>query len=212
MKVTSLWLVALAVFLSLPAQAPAAPEAALERYVVVPSESEARYRVAETFLGDNRFNVAVGRTRRLEGEILVNRRNPAASRVSVTVDLSTLESDSPRRDNAIRQRWLESARYPKARFVSTEIRGAPASYREGQAVELQLVGDLTVRDVTRRVTWQATVRLSGNELKAQAATTIRMTEFGFEPPSILGFVRAEDEARLELDLVARRAGSSERLR
>ncbi len=191
--------------LGLLAQAGAAPEQGLERYVVVPSESEARYRVGEMFLGDNRFNVAVGRTRQVEGEILVNRRNPSSSRVGpVTVDLASLESDSPRRDNAIRQRWLESARFPKARFVSTEIRGAPASYRDGQAVELQLVGDLTVRDVTRRVTWEATVRLAGNELRAQAATTVRMTDFGFEPPSILGFVRAENEAKLELDLVARR--------
>lgn len=191
--------------LGLLAQAGAAPEPGLERYVVVPSESEARYRVGETFLGDNRFNVAVGRTRQVEGEILVNRRNPGSSRVGpITVDLSALESDSARRDNAIRQRWLESARFPKAGFVSTEIRGAPAAYRDGQAVELQLVGDLTVRDVTRRVTWQATVRLAGNELRAQAATTVRMTDFGFDPPSILGFVRAENEAKLELDLVARR--------
>ncbi|MCS7235277.1 MAG: YceI family protein [Armatimonadota bacterium] len=200
-------LVTACILAGLLAHALAAQDPGLERYVVVPAESEARYRVGEVFLGDNRFNVAVGRTRAVEGEILVNRRNPAASRVSVTVDLSTLESDSQRRDNAIRQRWLESSRYPKARFVSTEIRGAPASYREGQTVELQLVGNLTVREVTRRVTWQATVRLSGNELRAQAATTVRMTDFGFDPPSILGFVRAEDEAKLELDLVARRGGT-----
>jgi polyisoprenoid-binding protein YceI len=207
MKRALLGLVVLGLWVAAGLDAGAAPQPALERYVVVSSESEARYRVGETFLGENRFNVAVGRTRQVEGEVLVNRRNPAASRVSVTVDISTLESDSPRRDNAIRQRWLESARYPKVRFVSTEIRGAPTSYREGQTVELQLVGDLTVREVTRKVTWQATVRIVGNELRAQAATTIRMTDFGFDPPSILGFVRAEDEARLELDLVARRAGN-----
>ncbi len=183
-----------------------AAQQALERYVVVPSESEARYRVAETFLRDMRYNVAVGRTRQVEGEIQVNRRSPAASRAAVTVDLTTLQSDSPRRDNAIRERWLESSKFPKARFVSTEIRKAPASYREGQAVELEVVGDLTVRDVTRRVAWQVSVRLSGNELRAQATTTVRMTDFGFEPPHILGIVRAENEAKLELDLVARREG------
>jgi polyisoprenoid-binding protein YceI len=192
---------------SLLVQAQAAPEPGLERYVVVPEQSEARYRVAETFLRDNQFNVAVGRTRKVDGEILVNRRNPAASRVGpIVVDLSTMESDSPRRDNAIRERWLESARFPKATFVSTQLRGAPASYRDGQAVELQVVGDLTIREVTRRVTWQGTVRIGGGELRAQAATTIRMTDFGFDPPHILGIVRAENEAKLELDLVARRGG------
>ncbi|MDR7415489.1 MAG: YceI family protein [Armatimonadota bacterium] len=185
----------------------AAPASGVERYVVVSSESEARYRVGETFLGDNRFNEAVGRTREVRGEIWVNRQNPAASRVGpIEVDISTLQSDSPRRDNAIRQRWLQSARYPKARFVSTEIRDAPATYREGQWVSVRVVGNLTVREVTRPVTWEARVRLLGTELRAEATTTIRMTDFGFQPPTILGFVRAENEAKLELDLVARREG------
>ncbi|MCS7171858.1 MAG: YceI family protein [Armatimonadetes bacterium] len=205
MKRLSLWLVALAVFLSLPAHALTAPQAGLERYVVVSSESEARYRVGETFLGENRFNEAVGRTREIRGEILIHRRNPAASRVGpIEVDISTLQSDSPRRDNAIRQRWLESARYPKARFVSTEIRGAPSAYQEGQWVALRVVGELTIREVTRPVTWEARVRLLGQELRAEATTTIRMTDFGFDPPTIFGFVRAENQAKLELDLVARR--------
>lgn len=207
MKRTVLWCAAvLSACVGLLSGAHAAPQQSLERYVVVPSESEARYRVAETFLRDMQYNVAVGRTRQVEGEILVNRRSPAASRVAVTVDLSTLQSDSPRRDNAIRERWLESSKFPKARFVSTEIRKAPVSYREGQAAELEVVGDLTVRDVTRRVAWQVSVRVSGNELRAQATTTVRMTDFGFEPPHILGIVRAENEAKLELDLVARREG------
>ncbi len=190
------------------ATATTAAQPALERYRVVPDASEARYRVGETFLGEGRFNVAVGRTREVRGEVLVDRQNPARSRVGpIVVDLSALQSDSPRRDNAIRQRWLESARFPEARFVSTELRGAPSRYREGQPVELQVVGDLTVRGVTRRVVWRATVRLAGTELRAQAATSVRMTDFGFEPPSILGFVRAEDDVTLEVDLVARRDSS-----
>ncbi len=204
-RVSSAFLLIGCLFLGALAGLQAAPTPNLERYVVVPSQSEARYRVGETFLGENRFNEAVGRTREVRGEIWVNRRTPAASRVGpIEVDISTLQSDSARRDNAIRQRWLQSARYPVARFVSTEIRGAPAAYREGEWVNLQVVGNLTIREVTRRVTWEARVRLVGPELRAQAATTIRMTDFGFEPPSILGFVRAEDEAKLELDLVARR--------
>jgi polyisoprenoid-binding protein YceI len=189
----------------LAAVAAGAAQPALERYQILPEASEARYRVGETFLGEGRFNVAVGRTRDVRGVILVDRQRPARSRVGpIVVDLSTLQSDSARRDNAIRQRWLESTRFPEARFVSTEVRGAPSRYRDGQPVELEVVGDLTVRGVTRRVVWKATVRLAGPELLAQAATSVRMTDFGFQPPSILGFVRAEDDVTLELDLVARR--------
>jgi len=40
---------------------------------------------------------------------------------------------------------------------------------------------------------------------AVATTTIRMTDFGFEPPSILGILKAENEVKLEFHFVARRA-------
>jgi len=138
---------------------------------VVPEESKARYRVPETFLRDMQYNVAVGRTRRVDGEVPVNRRNPAASRVGpIVVDFSTLESDSPRRGNAIRERWLESARFPTAPFVSTAIRDAPPAYRKGEPVEL--VGNLTVREVTRPVTCRTTVRSWRNSRSSWGAAQV----------------------------------------
>ncbi|MDR5682418.1 MAG: YceI family protein [Armatimonadota bacterium] len=177
-----------------------------ERFVVDPSASTVSYRVDETFLGDNRFNTAVGTTNEVHGDIVVNRQNPRASRVGrITVDISALRSDSTRRDNAIRNRWLESARYPLAEFLTTEIRGLPQTYREGEALKVAVVGNLKIRDVIRQTTFDATLTLSGATLTAVATTEIRMTDFGFEPPSILGFVRAQNEAKLELRLTARRA-------
>ncbi len=188
------------------APTPSPLPAGVERYVVVPEESRATYRVEEVFLGENRLNTAVGTTREIRGEIFVNRRNPRASRVGpIIVDISTLRSDRARRDNAIRERWLESARFPLAEFVSTEIRGLPETYRDGQEVKLQVVGNLKIREVTRPTTFEATVRLQGAVLTATARARIRMTDFGFDPPSILGFVRVKNEVDLEIELVARRA-------
>jgi polyisoprenoid-binding protein YceI len=191
--------------LTAPAPSPSPLPPGFERFLIDPSESRVTYRVNETFLGDNRFNTAVGTTNAVQGEILVNRPNPRASRIGpITVDISTFRSDSARRDNAIRDRWLESARYPTASFVSTEIRGLPQTYRDGQELTVEIVGNLTIREVTRVTTFDATLRLAGATLTATATTEIRMTDFGFDPPSILGFVRAENEAKLEFRLTARR--------
>lgn len=191
--------------LTAPAPSPSPLPPGFERFLIDPSESRVTYRVNETFLGDNRFNTAVGTTNSVQGEILVNRPNPRASRIGpITVDISTFRSDSARRDSAIRDRWLESARYPTATFVSTEIRGLPQTYRDGQELTVEIVGNLTIRDVTRVATFDATLRLAGAILTATATTEIRMTDFGFDPPSILGFVRAENEAKLEFRLMARR--------
>jgi len=175
------------------------------RYVLVSSESEVLYRVNEVlFREGNRLNVAVGRTREVRGEVLVDRANPRNSRIgAITVNVNTLQSDSARRDNAIRSRWLESARFPTAEFRPREIEGLPATYTEGQQLKLKVTGDLKVRDVTRSTTFEMTVVLRGSTLTGTAAATLKMTDFGFDPPSIFGILRTEDEARLELQFVAR---------
>jgi polyisoprenoid-binding protein YceI len=183
------------------AQAPAGAQ----RFVIVPGESTVTYRVNETFIAEgNRLNTAVGVTTVVRGEIFVDRARPAASRIgTITIDISQFRSDSARRDNAIRERWLESSRFPLAEFVPTQVQGLPAAYEEGREVPVQIVGNLKIRTVTRPVTFDAQVKLEGTTLVVTGRTTIRMTDFGFDPPSILGILRAENEARLEFRFVAR---------
>jgi len=199
-------LIAIAAILALPVLGAAAPMG-LQRYTIVPSESQVIYRVGETlFREGNRYNVAVGVTNAVKGEILVDRTNPRNSRIgTITVDISTFRTDNPRRDNAIRERWLESARFPIAEFRPTSIQGLPNAYTEGREVTLQVTGDLKIRDVTRPTTFSVTVKLEGERLTGTATGMVRMTDFGFDPPSILGILRAENEVEIEFRFVARRA-------
>jgi polyisoprenoid-binding protein YceI len=175
------------------------------RYVIVPAESQVTYRVSETFINEgNRLNVAVGVTNAVRGEITINRADPRQSRIgAITVDISRFQSDSVRRDNAIRGRWLESARFPTAEFTPTEITGLPAAYEDGKDLPLQIAGRLKIREVIRLVTFQTTLRLSGATLTGTATTKILMTDFGFRPPSILGILRAENDVQLEFRFTAR---------
>jgi polyisoprenoid-binding protein YceI len=192
---------------ALPRGSSAAAQLALERYVIVPAESTLTYRVGEVFLGENnRFNLAVGTTTGLQGEVHVNRANPAESRVGkITVDISRLTSDSARRDNAIRARWLESGRFPGAEFTPTAIRGLPSRYRDGEDVQVTIFGNLKIRDVTRETPFAAKLNLDGPRLTGDATTTIKMTDFGFQPPAILGMLRSENEAKIEIRFLALRA-------
>ncbi|MEZ4557752.1 MAG: YceI family protein [Caldilineaceae bacterium] len=72
------------------------------------------------------------------------------------MDVSLLRSDRSRRDRAIRSRWLESATFPLATFKVTEVRGFPADPAEGEPIDFQLVGDMTVKETTREVVWDVT--------------------------------------------------------
>ena len=179
----------------------------LERYIIVPSESSVTYRVGEIFFDQgNQFNVAVGTTNAVQGEAFIDRASPRRSRVgTITIDISQFKSDHARRDNAIRTGWLESERYPMAVFTPTAMQGLPDTYTPGQEVPVQISGALKIREVTRPSTFAARLRLDGDVLTGVATTTIRMTDFGFEPPSILGILKAENEVKLEFHFVARRA-------
>lgn len=186
-----------------PAADTAAPVAGTRTFVIDPAQSSAQYAVEEIFFSDNRLFTAVGVTNAVEGEFEVTTDGQPSGKVTrMRVDLRTLKSDSPRRDNAIRRQWLESDKYPYADFVSTDALNLPASYTEGEQVTFTLVGDMTVRDVTKPVEWTVVGTLQGDTVTGEATTTIKMSDFGFAAPDIGGVLKAEDEAALTVKFVA----------
>ena len=193
----------------IPAAEPSSTEApaagSVMAYQIITGDSQLKYEVGEVFLNDNnRFNLAVGVTTQVTGEILVDMAAPQNSQIgTISADISQFQSDSSRRDNALRQRFIETARYPIVTFTSTAIEGLPQAYTEGQEIPLKISGDLTIREVTRSVTFDALVKLEGGSLSGSATTTILMSEFGFGPIDILGTLKTEDQAKVTLALVAR---------
>lgn len=190
------------------AASPSAPApAGLERYVIDPAGSQASYRVGEVFIDQgNQFNVAVGTTHAIQGEIFIDRASPRRSRVgTITVDISQLKSDRSGRDRRIRSQWLESERFPLVVFTPARVQGLPEVYSPGREIAVQIMGDLRIRDVTRPATFAAKLRFDGATLAGIATTTIHLTDFGFDPPSILGILKAENEATLEFQFLARHA-------
>jgi polyisoprenoid-binding protein YceI len=183
--------------------APTAPRT----FSIVPEESEVNYEVGETFIDKgNVFNVAVGVTKQVSGDITIDYANPQNSTIGpITIDISQFASDSGRRDNFIRDRFLESSKYPLATFTVTKIEGLPAVGEEGVDYPLKITGDLTVKETTKPVTFDATVRLEGDQLTGTATTSVLMSDFGVGPISIAGILETQDEAKITINFVARPA-------
>jgi polyisoprenoid-binding protein YceI len=182
------------------------PEGGMEVFVIVPGESKVSYEVGEVFLNqDNAFNLAVGVTSKVNGEINVDRNNPQNSTIgTIRVDVSQFTSDNQRRDNAIREGFLESAQFPIVEFTPKEIQGLPESYQEGQQLKFQVSGDLTIRDVTKPATFEVTFVGEGSTMTGEATTTILMSDFGFGPISIGGILNTEDEVKVKFEFIARK--------
>src|SRR2546428_3082129 len=136
------------------APAPLPDAVSLERFVIIPTESQVAYHVGEIFFKTHLFHVATGITRTIQGDLLIDRVNPRRSQIGpITVNISQFASDDVGRDVAIRALWLTlwlmSSRYPIATFTPTAIEGLPDTYVQGRAVAVRITGNLRIRQVTR---------------------------------------------------------------
>lgn len=173
-------------------------------YQIIPEESKASYEVGETFINqNNRFNLAIGITQEVSGTVTVDWVAPQNSTVStITIDISTLTSDSGMRDNRIRGQWLESSKYPIATFEPTSIEGLPTTYTEGEEITFRVTGNLTVREITNPVTFDVTAIIEGDTLRGSASGVILLSDYGISI-TIAGTLSVEDEMLLRFDFVAR---------
>ncbi len=148
------------------------------------------------------FNLAIGRTKGVAGEIQVDLANPAKSQIgTIVIDVSQLTSDEDRRDNFIRRTGLESSKYPQVTFKPTGIEGLPATVKPGDTLTLKVTGDMTVKETTKPVTWDVKLTVAADKVSGQAATEITLSDFGAGPIQ-LPMLSTEDNAKLVFDFVA----------
>jgi len=176
------------------------------RYTVVAERSEVRYRVREQLVGLHFPNDAVGVTRAIEGGIALDPQGRVLTGDSrLAVDLRTLRSDQDRRDNYLRRNTLETDRYPTAVFLPVEIRGLSIPLPSTGSASFEILGDFTVREVTRRITWESTATFSDADVSVRARTAFRFPDFGLRIPRVSVVLSVEDNIRLEADLLLRPA-------
>jgi polyisoprenoid-binding protein YceI len=162
--------------------------------------SEARYRAREQFVNVSLPNEAIGRTREVTGRIALDADNRVARDESrIAVDLRTLQSDQPQRDNYLRTNTLRVAQHPTAVFQPTEVRGLPLPLPASGAVSFQVLGDLTVQEVTRPVVWDVTAQVAGQSVSGTATAPLRFADFNLPVPRVARVLSIDEPILLELD-------------
>jgi polyisoprenoid-binding protein YceI len=125
--------------------------------------------------------------------------------VRIQADLTQLTSDEGRRDNAIRQRGLESERFPSATLELAQPIALDATPAEGEDVRGQGKGRLTVHGVTREVDLSVTGRWTGETIQVAGQLPVKMSDFQIEPPRLGPVVSIEDGLTVDFNLVFERA-------
>ncbi|HEX2052238.1 MAG TPA: YceI family protein [Actinomycetota bacterium] len=173
----------------------------------VQNGSEAGYRVREKLARLPAPSDAVGRTDEVTGSFTVGgtQGNYTISDINIEVDMTTLRSDSDRRDNALRERGLETDRFPTATFTSPGPIELPPDVTPGRPVEFMLGGALTIHGVTRQVTIPVEAELDSRTIEVVGSLTIPMADFNIEPPNVANIVSVGDTGTLEFRLVLEKA-------
>jgi polyisoprenoid-binding protein YceI len=104
--------------------------------------------------------------------------------------------DRPKVQETMETQVLQLSKFPEIRFKSTGVRS-----RSPESITVD--GDLTIRDRTKRVALNLTVKKI-NETTAEISgrQAIRQSDFGIEPVKVMGgMVKVKDEIQTEFRLV-----------
>ena len=151
-----------------------------------------------------------GAFERFTGVIELDEANPAASKVSVSIDATSINTHEPKRDAHLRSAdFFDVEKYPELTFVSTKVE------KVGDA-EYRVTGDLTIHGVTKEVVLDAeSLGVNkdpwGNDRIGFAATTsINRKDFGLSWNQALetGGVLVGEKIEISLDVQAVKAAAT----
>jgi polyisoprenoid-binding protein YceI len=177
-------------------------------YQIVPENSKANYRVTEQLVNNDLPNDAIGVTNGISGSItMLPDGTIDKTKSKFTVDLTSLQSDKSMRDNFVKRNILDTANYPNAVFVPTEIKGLPSPLPQSGSVTFQVSGDLTIKDVTRPVIWDVTGEIKNGIATGKATTAFKFADFNLNQPKVPVVLSVVDKITLEVDVALKPAGS-----
>jgi polyisoprenoid-binding protein YceI len=175
-------------------------------YTIVAANSQASFRAREQLVGKSLPNDAIGTTRAVSGQVVLNADGSVAAEQSkITVALSSLTSDESRRDQFIKQNTLQTSQYPDAVFTAKSVSGLPAGVPTSGTYDVQLTGDLTIHGVTKPATWSGSVTFDGKTVTGSLTTPIQLTDFGMTSPTVPMVLSIEPSITLAIDFTGQAA-------
>lgn len=170
------------------------------------TQATARYRVKEQLVGVDFLNDAVGSTTAVTGTIVVMPDGKFGPQSKLVVDLKSLSSDQELRDGYIRNRVLDTEKFPTLEFVPTAgLTANVPSQPTAQAIGFKMTGNMTIKGVTKPVTWNIAGTLRGATVAGVATTSIKFTDFNLPKPAVPLLLSAEDTIGLEIEFRAARS-------
>ena len=158
----------------------------------VVADSVVGYRVKEILFGQD--TEGVGRTSAVTGSLTIT--NNEVTSAEFSVDMTSLISDSSRRDRQVNNRILDTATYPTATFALNDPIALTPEALAGSDLTVNTTGTLTLRGVTKDIPVTLVARLVDNVIEVNGTIEIVFAEWQIPDPSVTAIV-VEDRGLLE---------------
>jgi polyisoprenoid-binding protein YceI len=174
-------------------------------YRVAPGDTNSfvGYRVQEQLVGGAIDQTATGRTSDVTGSLTVS--GTSVENVIVTADLRTLTSDRSQRDDAIKDRGLESNRFPEAKFTLTAPIQEPNLPAAGETINTTARGDFTLHGVTKQVEIPVEGRWDGRDVQVVGRLHIVFADYGIQAPTSPVVASIDNQGDMEFQIFFRKA-------
>ncbi len=146
-----------------------------------------------------------GRFNDFKGSFEYDPKDPKTWKVEATAAAKSIDTGIAKRDDHLRSAdFFDAEKFPELKFKSTSVSKGKGGYYD-------LKGDLTMRGVTKPVTFKLTPKgkledkskqWGGNRVGFNATATVKRSEFGLLWNKALetGGVAVSDEVQIELDV------------
>jgi polyisoprenoid-binding protein YceI len=161
------------------------------------TDSFVGYRVQEQ-LASIGANTAVGRTAGVSGTLTITGTQLTAA--TITADLTALQSDDQRRDGQLDNHGLEIATFPTATFTLTSPVDLGPTPTDGQEIDVNATGTLTLHGQTKTIQIALKTRLSGSIIEVVGSLPINFSDYGIEAPTSFAVLSVADHGTMELQL------------
>jgi polyisoprenoid-binding protein YceI len=163
-------------------------------------DSTLGYRIQEVLSGLD--TEAAGRTNDATGTLTIDGTSATAAEFSV--NMASMTSDSSRRDQQFRGRIMTVDQFPTSSFALTSPIEFGSVPTEGATITATATGDLTLRGVTRSVTFEVQAKLENGRIGVLGNIPILFSDYDIPDPSSQ-LAKVNDDGLLEFVLVFERS-------
>jgi polyisoprenoid-binding protein YceI len=115
--------------------------------------------------------------------ILTDENRTLINTVAVSVKISSFDSKNANRDSHVME-VTEALKYPTISFTSNSIKQ--------ESNKLVVSGTLNFHGVSQIVLFEADKTIINNKAEITGGFTVKMTQFGIDPPSLMGMATDDD--------------------